>query len=585
MVLSIFVGLNKNVDRYNMKKTFIIALAALSLASCTYVKAPSGSALFDHFTYDGTDSYYEANPLPSDDCVYNPVLPGWYSDPSICTNGKGDYFMVTSTFSYYPGVPIFHSRDLVNWEQIGHVLDRPSQLGNLVGQLISEGIYAPDIQYNSFNETYYLVTTDVNGDNFFVKTKDPWQGWSDPVALPEIEGIDPSFFFDEDGRAYIMNNDDAPGAAPEYDGHRTIRCVEFDVESEKCIGERKIIVNKGAVPADKPVWIEGPHMYKVNGKYLLMCAEGGTEQNHSEVVFSGDSPMGPFTAWSGNPILTQRDLPEDRENPVTCTGHADIIQGPDGQWWAVFLGCRPINGVENLGRETFMVPFTWSADGFPVIIKKGETVPMIVKHEGTKRSESLAFGNFGKVDEFDSDKLGLEWMTLRGPGEENYSLTETPGFLTLRCSADKSSELGTPSLVLRRIQHHSFEASTRMYFTPEKISSAAGMLVFKDEKHQYFLRVNSETVSLLKVEFIVEIELGGMGAHYVQEDEVLATAPLGKHKFIDLKTVSDGAEYTFYYSVDGKEWQELISGVEAKYVSNAYTGGFTGATIGLYAVK
>jgi xylan 1,4-beta-xylosidase len=313
------------------------------------------SAYFDYFTYKGEDQYYAENPLPDEDCFYNPVLPGWYSDPSICSNGE-DYFLVTSTFIYYPGVPIFHSSDLVNWKQIGHVLDRPSQLINLEGQHTSGGIFAPAISYNPHNKTYYMITTNVGAGNFFVKTKDPFGSWSDPVWVRNVKGIDPSFFFDDDGKAYILNNDEPEGPAL-YDGHRAIRIREFDLESEKIVGTEKVLVNGGVRPEEKPIWIEGPHMYKINGQYYLMAAEGGTGPGHSEVILKGDSPMGEFKPWVKNPILTQRHLDPKRENPVTCAGHADLIRTKEGTWWSFFLACRPIEGkFENLGRETFLMP-------------------------------------------------------------------------------------------------------------------------------------------------------------------------------------------------------------------------------------
>ncbi len=277
-----------------LKKRFFILLSLFAMIiSCNRYKLPTihkSTALFDYFIYEGNDDFYKENPLPGNDYFYNPILPGWYSDPSICSNGKGDYFLVTSTFAYFPGVPIFHSRDLVNWKQVGHVLNRPSQLVNLKGQGISGGIFAPAIEYNPYNETYYMITTNVGAGNFFVKTKDPFGDWSDPIMLPETIGIDPSFFFDDNGKAYIVNNDDAPDNKPEYSGHRTIRIQEFDTNTDKTIGPRKILINKGAKPEDKPIWIEGPHLYKINGKYFLMSAEGGTGGWHSEVIFSSSSP-------------------------------------------------------------------------------------------------------------------------------------------------------------------------------------------------------------------------------------------------------------------------------------------------------
>jgi alpha-N-arabinofuranosidase len=553
-----------------MKKLLMPILLACSLLACRR-EAPSGIAVFEHFTYEGQDACYAANPLPGPDAVYNPLLPGWYSDPSICTNGEGDYFLVTSTFSYFPGVPIFHSRDLVNWKQIGHVLDRPSQLRNLDRQHTSGGIFAPDIKYNPKNRTYYMITTNVGAGNFLVKTQDPFGSWSDPILLPQVQGIDPSLLFDDDGRAYIVNNDDAPGGQPEYDGHRTIRVVEYDVENDRTIGERKIIVNKGVDPSVKPIWIEGPHLYKINGKYYLMCAEGGTSDQHSEVIFRSDSPMDGFEPWTRNPILTQRHLAADRPGPVTCTGHADLVQTPEGEWWGVFLGCRPLKGgFENLGRETFMLPVRWSEDGFPYFLEGEETVPAIVRHPGTTVGKHPTFGNFKVEDSFDGPRLGLEWMTLRGPADHLYHLRG--GVLEMQCAPARATRFETPALVLRRLQHHAFTASTRMRFTPAG-EEAAGLLLYKDERHQYFLKV-----CLLD---------GKPGVALERTEEILSRQLLpASFDSIDLEISSeDGQTFRFRFAVDGGPMQVLADGVDASYLSTAVADGFTGTTIGLYAVK
>ena len=253
-----------------------LTMTACGRASASETEPQPEAAIFESFTYKGNDDFYNRNPLPDKESFYNPILPGWYSDPSICTNGEGDYYIATSTFTYVPGVPVFHSRDLVNWKRVGHVLTRESQMKNFRHQHVSGGIFAPDLKYNPANKTYYMITTNVGAGNFFVKATDPAGEWSDPIYLPEVQGIDPSFFFDTDGRAYIVNNDDAPDGKPEYPGHRTVRVVEFDTKTDKCIGERKIIVNKGWRPQDKPIWCEGPHIYNIDGTYYLMTAEGGT---------------------------------------------------------------------------------------------------------------------------------------------------------------------------------------------------------------------------------------------------------------------------------------------------------------------
>ena len=551
-----------------MRKLLSAIGLSVGLLSCS-TSVPEGAAVFDFFKYEGRDDFYVENPLPGDDFAYNPLLPGWYSDPSICTDGKGNYYLVTSTFSYYPGVPIFHSTDLLNWEQKGNVLSRPSQLVNLDRQHISGGIFAPDIQYNPHNGMFYMITTNVGAGNFLVKSSDPLGEWSDPIMLPQVQGIDPSLFFDDDGRAYIVNNDDAPDGKPEYDGHRTIRIVEFDTATDKTVGERKIIVNKGVNPAEKPIWIEGPHLYKIDGKYYLMAAEGGTSIGHSEVIFRSDSPMGEYKAWKGNPILTQRHLDADRPSAVTCAGHADLVCTPSGEWWAVFLACRPLEGkYENLGRETFMMPVRWSEDGFPYITTGDEPVPMIIRHSGTERGENVTFGNFTVNDEFDGDALPLHWMTLRGPAEDLYSLSG--GKLILKSSSASVTMFSTPATVLRRIQHHKFEADTRITFNPASPDEKAGMLLFKDEKHHYFFSLSRDGKG-----WTVSLET---------PDGVLASVK-AEGDFFDLKTVSSGTSFAFLYATGGKNWTLLKDNVPADYLSTAVAGGFTGTTIGLYATK
>jgi alpha-N-arabinofuranosidase len=557
---------------------FFVSLMAITF-SCSFSnkKHQQGKsvAFFDSFSYKGEDDYYSQNLLPGNDYYYNPILPGWYSDPSICTNGK-DYFMVTSTFVYFPGVPIFHSNDLVNWKQIGHVLDRESQLVNMIGQHTSGGIFAPAISYNPYNQTYYLITTNVGAGNFFVKTKDPFGAWSDPIMLPEVQGIDPSFFFDDDGKVYIVNND-APEGPAKYDGHRAIRVQEFDVNTEKTFGPRKVLVDGGIHPEEKPVWIEGPHIYKINGQYYLMAAEGGTGPDHSEVILRSDFPMGPYKAWDKNPILTQRGLDPNRMNPITCAGHADMVQTPKGDWWAVFLACRPIDGkFENLGRETFLMPVRWSCDGFPFITQNKEAIPMIVKRKGVEREQENTFGNFSFFDDFDSTRLGMEWMTLRTQAKDQYSLTDNQGCLSLSCADVSSTETKTPSFICRRIQHHKFECVTELNFSPADTTESAGLLMYKDERHQYYLAVG--LVDGKKNVALYKLSQSGV--------EVLATGAIGTtNRPIQLKVISQGTYFDFYYKTYNEQWKSLVANVDAHYLSTANSFGFTGTTIGMYATK
>jgi len=532
-------------------------------------------AYFDYFNYQGKDDFYKQNPLPTDDSYYNPILPGWYSDPSICSNGK-DYFLATSTFVYFPGVPLFHSTDLVNWKQIGHILDRPSQLINLEGQHTSGGVFAPAISYNPNNRTYYMITTNVGAGNFFVKTHDPFGSWSEPIWLPTVHGIDPSFFFDDDGKAYILNNDEPIGGAT-YEGHRAIRIREFDVVTEKVIGPEKVLINGGVRFEEKPIWIEGPHMYKINGYYFLMDAEGGTGPNHSEVILRGTKPMGEFTAYPKNPILTQRHLNNNRPNPITCAGHADLVQDQKGDWWSVFLACRPIDGeYENLGRETFLMPVRWTNDGFPFMTEGEELIPLIIKKEGTPRNKELTFGNFTRNDDFNGKKLGMEWMTLRSPASDLFNLSDKEGYLGLKIIDVSATEKSTPSFVCRRIQHHKFESTTKLKLASNNASDKAGILLYKDDTHQYFLAVSTNKESMYLC--VQKISTDGV--------QILAEKTLNNNNNeISLKVDSQGKWFDFYYSVDDINWQLLVNNIDAHYLSTANSFGFTGTTIGMYATK
>src|SRR5690606_37833844 len=349
-----------------MKRHALIT-ALLVLFVLTSGTAQKNSPVFSKAVYAGNDKVYNENPLEAGE-FYNPILQGTYPDPSITRKGD-DYYLVVSSFSMFPGVPIFHSKDLVNWTQIGHVLDRKSQL-KVHDSGISMGIYAPVIRYNEYNDTFYMITTQFAGGmgNIVVKSKDPHKGWSDPIKL-DFDGIDPSLFFDDNGKAYVIHND-APNKGEElYQGHRVIKIWEYDVEKDQVIaGTDKIIVNGGVDLSKKPIWIEAPHIYKKNGKYYLMCAEGGTGGWHSEVIFSSDNATGPFVPAPGNPILTQRHFAKNRKNKVDWAGHADLVVGPDDKYYGVFLAIRPNEEDRvNTGRETFILPVDWSGE-FPVFV-------------------------------------------------------------------------------------------------------------------------------------------------------------------------------------------------------------------------
>lgn len=504
------------------------------------------------------------------DKMVNPILPGCYPDPSICRVGK-DYYLVNSSFAFFPGVPIWHSTDLKNWEQLGYVLNRPSQLQLKDGLRISGGIYAPDLKYNPHNKLFYMITTDVDGGGtFYVTTDNPKKGeWSDPVFLPDVHGIDPSILFDNDGKAYILNND-SPQGAPLYNGHRAIWIREFDWKNGRTVGEQKVVVNGGVDISKKPVWIEGPHLYHINGKYYLMAAEGGTSVNHTEVVFSSDSPFGPFEPCTINPILTQKGLPGDRPNPVTCAGHADLVQTLDGDWKAVFLAVRPYKGGHDvMGRETFMLPVEWK-NGQPIILPQGE----VIEYADIEVPATPLWNKKG---------LAKEAIFVRTPQEEFYNVSSN-GELELRARSIMLKDRKQPSVVGRWVTHFEFKATATMSYNPEKPGDAAGILLFhNDENNVGFIKSIDESG---KQCLILEAVSKGEQKHFFSV--ALADDETDKELQLCVQGVRDNetgeVNYVFSYAVSGSnEWKNVGAPVSADLISTQTAGGFTGTMVGVYA--
>jgi xylan 1,4-beta-xylosidase len=539
-----------------------------------------------------------ARPVTAQLQYRNPILAGFYPDPSICRVGR-DYYLVNSTFAYYPGLPVFHSRDLVNWRQIGNAMDRPEQL-NLTGAGVSRGLFAPTIRYH--NGVFYITCTFVDRvGNFVITAKDPRGPWTNPVALPGIDGIDPSLFFDDDGKAYIVYNSIPPDNKPLYEGHRTIRIRGFDPLTAQATGEDRILVNGGSDLQKNPVWIEGPHLFKKEGYYYLLAAEGGTEHNHSEVVFRSAAIAGPYTPGANNPILTQRQLDPGRPSPITSTGHADFVQTPGGSWWAVFLGCRPYAGdYYNIGRETFMAPVTWT-DDWPVIIPPGAIVQdhyPVPFPATTQRVIDPFNGELVFKDDFNTRTLDPSLLFLRTPLRDWYSLSEKKGWLTLDLQPETCAGTDNPAFIGHRQQQVEGYAATALEFAPQAENEKAGLLVFQNETHFYFIaRSIADHLPVVQLfRSVIPLPAGnavpslpGDAAQMNNQMEILATQALDSSFAgtgeLQLKIVSKGNGYSFFYAQKKNEWRPLKENVDATFLSTKAAGGFVGCIYALYATS
>lgn len=552
-------------------KAALACLATVLMAGCGGGEpAPAASgepaAQFTAFRYAGDDPVF-ARPVSATE-YSNPILAGFFPDPSIVRRDD-DYYLATSSFAYAPGVPILHSRNLVDWRLIGHALDRPSQL-DFDGLGMSRGIFAPTLRFH--DGRFYLVTTAVDaGGNFYVTAEDPAGPWSDPVWLPAIDGIDPDLFFDADGRAWLAHNGPPPGE-PLYAGHRAIWLWEFDAEAGDVVaGSGRVIVNGGTDIANEPVWIEAPHLYNREGWYYLLCAEGGTGNEHSAVIFRARSLDGTFEPYPGNPILTQRDLPADRPDPVIGAGHADFVRTPGGDWWAVFLAMRAYDEVHyNTGRETFLLPVTWR-DGWPHILPPGEPVPLRAPRPAiaasTPDADTLT-GNFTWTDDFDGD-APLHWYRLRRTGQD--WLSRSDGTLTLRATDDTLADMGQPAYLARRVQHQRFSATLELAL-PASDRLSAGLAVFQNATHHFFIGVRRHDAGY---EMFLERAAGG-------SPEITHRRDLDGNPgdILTLSVAADRGSIGFAAKRPAGTTIPLADRLDARILSTTVAGGFIGATLG-----
>ncbi len=569
-------------------KTLLFALIATFslLPACSpqeQTRLPTSvdeQAHFSWFEYSGDDEVFK--PALADNEFRNPILAGYHPDPSIVRVGE-DYYLVNSTFGFFPGIPVFHSRDLVNWTQIGNAIHRPEQLNFDGIHLGYNGVYAPAIEHR--NGTFYVINTCVGcGGNFVVTAENPAGPWSAPIWMPHLEGIDPSIFFDDDGKTYVVHHKDPE--AKRYPAHTALWIMEVDPETFRPLSEDVMLVD-GGVKAPWPTdYIEGPHIHKVNGSYFLSAPGGGTGYHHGQLLYKSDKVFGPYKANPDNPVLTQRGLSDDREHPVTATGHGDMFQDNNGDWWIVFLGTRVYDlhippqdpGNFHTGRETFMLPVHWE-NGWPKVVKN-KAVPYTVKkpeHPAAKPADRAMTGNFTIKEEFIDSALAPHWLFVRTPNSQWWNSKD--GTLALTPRAERIGDKQQPSFIGRRLAHMKASFGTKLQFSPASPGAEAGLLALQNDEHYiaFGLGLNKDGDTVLKVR-------RRSGSQSPARGELLLEKNIeAENDTIYLRMAINKAELDFYYSLDGDNYQLILDNADARVLTTAKAGGFTGAVVGMYA--
>lgn len=492
--------------------------------------------------------------------VNNPIMAGFHPDPSIC-RVENKYYMVHSTFAYFPGVPIYQSEDMVHWTQIGNVLDRDSQLP-LKGCGQSHGIFAPTIRYD--RDTFYMITTNISaGGNFIVTAKSPEGPWSEPYFLgPDAMGIDPSLFFDTDGTCYYIGQREKKDA--KYYGDCEVWIQKLNLETMKLEGDAAAVLDGFQKNA---IWPEGPHLYHIDDYYYIIHAESGTAFHHSVMAARSRDIFGPYEYCPSNPIITHRHLGKDY--PVTSVGHADLVDDGSGNWYMVMLACRPQEGHTLLGRETFLAKVVWE-DGWPVVnpgIGRLEDV-FEIPGEG---------GAAGDVDDcqtytFDIKDIPPEFLSLRNNREKMMSLSARPGYLRMYMKGDTLKDLAEPAYLAVRQQHTECVAETEAELHFGEDGGCAGIALMQNNENH------------LRVERFREGGRDGIRViRCVQgNDEELCLTDGIETKIIGLKVDVHGLLADVSYRFN-EGWKSMISDIDIRPFSTESSGGFVGCTIGMYA--
>ncbi|MDJ0910964.1 MAG: glycoside hydrolase family 43 protein [Woeseiaceae bacterium] len=501
----------------------------------------------------------------------NPIIPGFAPDPSIVRVGE-DFYLINSTFEYFPGIPIYHSRDLINWELIGYALHDEEQV-DLDTLSSGSGIHASTIRYH--DGLFYIITTNnIDGElvNFVVTAEDPKGPWSDAIVIEGAPGIDPSLLFDDDGRVWYTGNHVPPD--PAFNGEMEIWLQELDSETLQLKGERYFLWRGCCQGA----YAEGPHIYKKDGFYYLLISEGGTAFEHAMSVAISEDITGPYLNNPRNPVLSHRQLTYD--HPITGVGHADIVELADGRWYAVALGWRLVDGRHGiLGRETFLLPMTWETEPYwwkepkytwPVFSPETGRVELRFPTPFADTSQRDSLVPF--EDDFDGDELGLEWNMRRTHDAPFHALED--GSLRLDLQPGHLDDHGRYSFLGVRQRHFEYLAQTEMRFEPRSDGEEAGVAVMQNDRSAILFtrtRVGGEDRLRVYRSFHGEVE-------------EIASAEYGDD-LVHLRVGGDYLDLDFSYSADGQTWTTIAEDVDGTTLSPAVIHGFnyTGLYLGVFA--
>ena len=472
----------------------------------------------------------------------NPVIKGFYPDPSVCF-ADDKYYLVSSSFQYIPGVPLFESDDLINWKQLGYVLTRKNQV--MLDKINSSGgVFAPTIRFN--DSRFYMVTTnDTTHQNFYVYTDDIYGEWSDPIFVDQ-GGIDPSLYF-ENGHTYFISN-----GVDEYGKGGVIQC-EIDIDTGKKLSHSKCIWQGSGGR-----YLESPHMYQINGSYYLMAAEGGTEYGHMVTYARADSVWGEFINYPRNPVLTNRNKAPEI---IQGIGHGDLICDKNGDWHILCLGFRQIHiwqPYHILGRETFLIPVQFDNDGWFTAGNDG-TAEMFYEIEGDFTQ------NEKKLYTFENTDWGIDWCYLRHPNMSNYELFDDK--IIMHGTDITLDDCDTPTFICLRQRDFDFELSVDVSID----CGEAGVTVYSCENEHYEVAIRKDNDGF---EAILKLNIGGIkhiqNAVKLSSPKTTMLVKANSHFYEFL--ISDNANVT------------SLGGGMSKYLSSEVSGGFTGNVLGLYAV-